>query len=97
MWNLTRVSRRCGRLGATHFLWHRIFAFKASASGGCTDLVFDEPITIETAPRGGEGLVLTEWKVADDEDEAAKQISVAREQAKLYTGGVLGGIEFWSL
>jgi hypothetical protein len=84
----------CERLGATHLLWHGIFAFKANARGGCTDLVFDEPI--DTVPRGVEGLVLTEWKVADDEAAAAKKISVAREQANLYKGGVLAGIELRS-
>jgi len=35
---------RCERLGAVHLLSHRIWAFKVSAAGAATDLVFAEPL-----------------------------------------------------
>jgi hypothetical protein len=87
----TKGEPACERLGAIHLLWHGIFAFKASAGGGYTDLVYNEPV--ETPPHGVEGLVLTEWKVADDKRTAESKIREAREQADLYKGGVLAGVE----
>lgn len=43
--------------------------------------------------RGVEGLVLTEWKVANDAVTAARKIEEARAQADLYNEGPLAGIE----
>jgi hypothetical protein len=81
----------CERLGAIQLLWHEIFAFKVNAEGARTDLVFNEPV--ETSPRGVEGLVLTEWKVADDEKAAVEKLREARVQADLYREGALAGVE----
>jgi hypothetical protein len=83
----------CEKLGAVHLLWHGIFAFKVDATGGRTDLVFAEPIDVSAAAqRGVEGFVLTEWKVADEEN-AATRFGQARSQAELYQQGPLVGIE----
>jgi hypothetical protein len=85
----------CEKLGAIHLLAHGIWAFKATANGGHTDLVYQEPIRdLGAAIRASEGLVLTEWKrlpkAGGDVDDCFKQ---ARAQAKLYAAGVLGGSE----
>ena len=85
---------KCERLGAIHLLLHGVWAFKVDAVGGKTDLVLNEPLspalTIEST---ADALVLTEWKVVNNQDELQKKIHKAREQAKLYTSGALGGIE----
>jgi hypothetical protein len=83
----------CERLGGVHLLWHGIWAFKVDASGGKTDLVYQEPL------RTGEatvalGMVLTEWKRADGNPDAA--FEAAKQQAALYSGGVLAGVELAS-
>lgn len=85
---------KCERLGALHLLLHGVWAFKVDAIGGKTDLILNEPLpsasTIESA---ADVLVLTEWKVVKSQDELQKKIQEASAQAKLYTSGVLGGIE----
>jgi hypothetical protein len=82
----------CEGLGAVHLLWHGIWAFKVDARGARTDLVFNEPLENSFEERGVEGLVLTEWKVADESD-ARKRYEEAREQAALYKEGPLDGSE----
>jgi hypothetical protein len=82
----------CEKLGAVHLLWHGIFPFKTDARGGRTDLVFAEPLDANEVARGVDGLVLTEWKVADANSAGAK-FATARRQADLYKSGVLGGLE----
>jgi hypothetical protein len=82
-------ERHCEKLGAVHLLWHGIFAFKVAALGAGTDLVFpDKPIEASLAQRGIEGLVLTEWKAAN-EGNAASRFEEARNQAQLYQQGPL--------
>ena len=83
----------CEKLGALHLLWHGIWAFKVDASGGKTDLVYQEPPQIGSAPVAL-GLVLTEWKTADG--NADTEYVAAKEQAALYSGGVLAGVELVS-
>jgi hypothetical protein len=83
----------CERLGAIHLLWHGIFAFKVDAKGGRTDLVFNEPPESSILTGGIEGLVLTEWKVADERAAATKKIQEARKQADLYSQGAVAGVE----
>jgi hypothetical protein len=80
----------CEGLGAVHLLWHGMWAFKVS-SKGITDLVFNEPFE-DLEQRGVEGLVLTEWKLADEKN-ANDRFAEARQQAELYREGALGGIE----
>jgi hypothetical protein len=82
----------CEKLGAIHLLWHGIFAFKIDANKARTDLVFHEPIDPSIMQRGIEGLVLTEWKVAD-EANATVRFEQARTQATLYQHGPLAGTE----
>ena len=43
--------------------------------------------------RYADGLVLTEWKVAGSDAEAAKQFAAAKTQAERYAKGALGGSE----
>ena len=83
----------CEKLGAVHLLWHGIWAFKADASGGKTDLVYQEPPKTG-APPVALGMVLTEWKRANGNPEAS--YAVAKQQALLYTGSVLAGVELAS-
>lgn len=84
----------CERHGAIHLLSHRLWAFKAHATGGYTDLVIGEPITAvdETDLRAARGLILTEWKVASDKDLDAKldQLNI---QLDLYQEQTLAAVE----
>jgi hypothetical protein len=90
-WNDALKSREvaCEKLGAVHLLWHGIWAFKVSAEGERTDLVYPDP----EGERFADGLVLTEWKVARTDNEAQKRFYEARIQAKRYAEGVLAGNE----
>lgn len=82
----------CEKLGAVHLLWHGIWAFKINAAGQRTDLVFQEQPFNEAQPNV-DGLILTEWKKANPEDNVENKFKEARTQAKLYTQGVLAGNE----
>ncbi|WP_157016640.1 hypothetical protein [Mesorhizobium xinjiangense] len=83
----------CERLGALHLLWHGIWAFKVDANGGKTDLVYQEPPQIGSAPVAL-GMVLTEWKRGIGNPDT--EYVAAKEQAALYSGGVLAGVELES-
>lgn len=85
----------CEKLGAVHLLGHGIWAFKANAAGGRTDLVYQEPLhDLVHAMRSSEGLVLTEWKREKAErQDVTKSFEQARTQAKAYASGVLAGTE----
>jgi hypothetical protein len=84
----------CERLGGAHLLLHGIYAFKINAEGERTDLVFrDLAGDLADEQRYADGLVLTEWKVAVSDVEAAKQFVAARTQAGRYAKGALGGSE----
>jgi hypothetical protein len=84
----------CEKFGAVHLLGHGIWAFKINASGGRTDLVYQEPAgTLIREQQFAEGFVLTEWKVVKSPAEVEAKCREAREQTKLYTSGVLGGTE----
>ena len=83
----------CERLGGLHLLWHGIWAFKADASGGKTDLVYQEPLRAGATPVAL-GMVLTEWKRSNDKPDVA--FGAAKQQAALYSGGVLAGVELAS-
>lgn len=50
----------CERLGAVHFLYHGIYAFKVRAERGRTDLVYNEPPPDALLAQAVEGMVLTE-------------------------------------
>lgn len=94
-WKLAFGKREeeCEKQGAVHLLWHGIWAFKAHAEKGATDLVFQEPIRdLRDTPRGSQGLVLTEWKKADQEN-AQEKFQEACNQAELYSQGMLAGVE----
>lgn len=82
----------CERLGSLVLLSQGIYAFKVDAIGARTDLVFSEPPDESLLFRSVEGLVLTEWKVADAANAAAR-FKEARIQADLYKAGPLAGLE----
>jgi hypothetical protein len=84
----------CEKLGAVHLLWHGIWAFKVNADGGRTDLVFQEPLgDLIREQQSVGGFVLTEWKIANSEEQAAAESQEARDQTKIYSTGVLSGME----
>lgn len=84
----------CERLGAAHLLLHGIWAFKVSAEGARTDLVFGEPIReVMQIERAVEALVLTEWKLVREPASVDAVADKARRQANLYAQGVLAGLE----
>lgn len=83
-----RGETACEGLGSAHLLWHGIYAFKVDAKGARTDLVFNEPLERSFEQRGVEGLVLTEWKMADAKN-CLDRFEEARTQAKLYKDGPL--------
>lgn len=83
----------CEKLGAAHLLWHGIWAFKADAQGGRTDLILAEPPDEIQLRRCAEGLVLTEWKLARSPKEAMAAFSAASRQAARYCQDMLAGIE----
>ena len=90
----TKGEPKCERLGALHLLWHGIWAFKAHADKGRTDLILNEPILDTlTIERSAVALVLTEWKIVRKNNELEAKVREAFEQAKLYSSGILGGIE----
>ena len=79
-------------LGALHLLNHGIFAFKINASGARTDLVIPDSDPADAA-RYATGIVLTEWKKAETEEDANKKFAEAHRQASLYASGPLASIE----
>ena len=84
----------CEKLGAVHFLLHGVWAFKASATGGRTDLVLGVPLPVTDEVRtAADTLVLTEWKVVKDKGEMESQAKQALQQARRYSSGVLAGFE----
>lgn len=83
----------CEKLGALHLLWHGIWAFKADATGGRTDLLFGEPVDNSDIDRSADGLVLTEWKLARAASGISRAFAAAKLQADRYHAGILAGLE----
>lgn len=85
----------CERLGAVHLLGHGIWAFKVSAAGGATDLVYSDPLQEHsgTIKRTARALVLTEWKRVMRPGDLEAKAKEGRSQTDLYSGGVLGDTE----
>lgn len=84
----------CEKLGAIHLLSHGIWAFKADAIRGQTDLVLNEPLpSLSIIENSADALVLTEWKLVKEEKELTNKIKAAKKQTENYSKGVLGGIE----
>jgi hypothetical protein len=87
----------CEKLGAAHLLLHGIWAFKANAEGGRTDLVLGQPLKITPLIESiAEALVLTEWKVAKKPAAVQQQIEAALRQLKAYAAEILAGFELAS-
>jgi hypothetical protein len=84
----------CERLGAVHLFSFGIYAFKAHAEGGRTDLVLGEPVdSASPVVAASDALVLTEWKLASDTTDSLVKAAEARTQAKMYQSGLLHGFE----
>jgi len=86
--------------GAVHLLHHGIWAFKADASGGRTDLILGNSITqpqLDEIQSVTEIMVLTEWKklkkTKKKNDDMDKAIEAAYAQAQRYTNDTLFGFE----
>ncbi len=85
---------KCEKLGALHLLSHGVWAFKAHAEKGRTDLILNEPLSdTSMIEKTSTALVLTEWKVVRQSNELDAKIQEAYEQTRLYASGVLSGIE----
>jgi hypothetical protein len=84
----------CEKLGATHLLWHGIWAFKADAQGERTDLVLGVPLEITSEVRdAADALVLTEWKLLKKTGDLDAHCDQAFKQAQRYSVGILAGFE----
>jgi len=87
-------ERKCEKLGALHLLSHGVWAFKADATGGKTDLILNEPLSPTSVIEGAaDTLVLTEWKRVKLPNELKEKIQEAQKQTEIYKSDVLGGIE----
>ncbi len=84
---------RCEQLGGLHLLSHGIYAFKADAGSGRTDLILGDRLLLNDDVRAAEAMVLTEWKIAHSDTEAALKFKEARQQAAIYATNELGGFE----
>lgn len=85
---------KCEKLGSLHLLSHGVWAFKAYAEKGRTDLILNEPLPdTSVIEKTSTALVLTEWKVVRRDNELDVKIKEAYEQTKIYSAGVLSGIE----
>jgi len=85
---------KCEKLGALHLLSHGVWAFKADATGGKTDLILNEPLTsLTNIESTADALVLTEWKLVKTQSELNAKIQEAQRQAEIYSSDVLGGME----
>jgi len=82
----------CEGLGSVHLLAHGIYAFKVDSKGARTDLIFDDPIESRFDERAVEGLVLTEWKLADEKN-AKDRFKEAKAQTDYYKEGPLATSE----
>jgi len=95
---ISKNEMACEKLGAVHLLQHGIWSFKVDGIGERTDLVLGEPITdreLNDVYLSAEGLVLTEWKIANQLNYL-KKYQEAQKQAERYTRGSLASIELKS-
>lgn len=95
-WNaaFSKGEVACEKLGAAHLMLHGIWAFKVSAEGGRTDLVFGDKLNdAQRISSAADGLVLTEWKIVKDERDSESIANTARDQTRHYAAGILSGIE----
>jgi hypothetical protein len=84
----------CEKFGSIHLLSHGVWAFKANAIGGQTDLILNESLPpLSIIESAADALVLTEWKKVNNDAELNDKIQEAQRQAAIYSAGVLGGIE----
>lgn len=83
---------RCEQLGALHLLSHGVYAFKADAVSGRTDLILQEPLALTEDVKSAEAMVLTEWKLVRDEEPSARALE-GKEQVTRYATVELGGFE----
>lgn len=96
IWNtaFNNGETKCESLGSVHLLSHGVWAFKINAEKARTDLVYNDSIDEKESSirRSSPTLVLTEWKIAD-QNNYPKKIEEAKNQIKDYKSGVLNDIE----
>lgn len=83
-------------LGSVHLLSHGIWAFKVESAKQRTDLVFQEEFTSNTYDSirvASEGLVLTEWKLVKNINDATVKAQEAFKQASIYSAESLAETE----
>jgi hypothetical protein len=90
-------ERECEQLGAIHLLYFGLYAFKVTAAGERTDLVFGRPINLPEVESSIEALVLTEWKLVRQQSEAQGKLAEGLAQLKAYSSGALAAMELSSL
>ncbi|VEB35406.1 Uncharacterised protein [Legionella sainthelensi] len=94
VWKKDKKEIHFEKLGSTHLLLHKIWAFKIDTAGERTDLVLSEKVDKENPLYDCvDGLVLTEWKYVKDHKQMDVLIEQAKNQTKLYKGGTLSSIE----
>jgi hypothetical protein len=83
------------KLGGAHFLMHKIWAFKVNEAGQRTDLVLADKVIDESdsLSQSVTGLVLTEWKIVDENRSQDSQIEQAKKQCEKYSNGSLAAVE----
>ena len=85
---------KCEKLGSLHLLAHGVWAFKAHGEKGRTDLILNEPLSdLSMIEKTSTALVLTEWKIVRGISELDTKIQEAYQQTKIYSAGILSGIE----
>lgn len=84
---------KCEQLGALHLLSHGVFAFKANADSGNTDLILGEPVVFTEDVRAADAIVLTEWKLVRPGDSAMQKAQEAKAQLERYASNELAGFE----
>lgn len=88
------LETKCEKLGALHLLSHGVWAFKADATKGKTDLILNEPLPpISVIEGAADALVLTEWKLVKSTRELEEKIQEAQKQTEIYNFGILAGVE----
>lgn len=102
-WSSAKGEINFEMFGALHLLSHKIYAFKADSKTQKTDLIFqslDERTKheeeIQRLKDSVEGLVLTEWKVVNSQNELENQINIAKNQASIYSTESLSSLELAS-
>jgi hypothetical protein len=84
---------RCEQVGALHLLSHGVYAFKADATSGRTDLILGEPFMMTEDVRSADAIVLTEWKLVRPGENTSQKALEGKAQMDRYASNELAGFE----